>query len=316
MPTGGPRSLCAVHAFGAFCAECGDAGKVYSCAAAGTAPWSTDAVTSNVMELCPGASAKRTVETFASMFGWSSVKADADGKLKGAAFKLHQRSADVKQALARGAASVQQLHATLSVHALQASQLHGTGLVHTHSGACPACAAHLPLEYAALQPQLAKAGPPCKKKRAGRADDNGPPRRPGASPPRARRFVATASSLATRRRRLSLAARSRPLHARHRPPPFLALAARLVLVSALAARCSVLVLPLALALSLHMLAARAAAPGSPLAAAASSPADALALALRGERLCVRHARASVVCVATTVYDTTKSYMRHLPVVYM
>jgi hypothetical protein len=292
MTTG--RSHCAVRAFNALCAECGDAGKRYSCAAAGVAPWSHDAVVAQTMALCPGANAQRTVNTFAEMFGWSSLAQDADGKRwTGAADKLHQRSADVKKALAAGKCSVEQLHGALSIHAMKAGVLHGTAAVdtaHTASGECPACAIHFPREYAALQPQIiSKGGRPPKKQR-NRAADAGAPAWVAGSPP-----ASLAASPLTRRCRSSLTARRHhrslhrlqlPIVARHQPLPFLALGlgSRVSRPVALHTRlCS------SLLAAPHSL--LAAAPSSLLAAAASSPADALALALRGERLCVRHGHA-------------------------
>ena len=163
MPAGGSRSLCAVRAVGALCAECGVAGKAWSCAAQpGEPPWSF----ANPMDLCEGACAKRTVETFAALFGSAGLQKDKDGRWTGAAAKLHHRAADVKKALEAGSVDAQQLHASLSHHAWNESCLRGTTLEHTADGECPLCAAYFPREYEALRPQLiSKGGRPPKKKR-------------------------------------------------------------------------------------------------------------------------------------------------------
>ncbi len=163
MPIGGSRSLCAVRAYGALCAEAGDAGKAYSLAAQpGSPPWAG----SDPMRLLPGASAKRTVQTFASMFGEGTLQLDADGRWTGAAAQLHQRGADVKKALKAGCCTEQQLHGKLSWAAWNACALRGTTLIHAASGECAVCAAHLPQEYDALKPQLGgKGGRPPKKQR-------------------------------------------------------------------------------------------------------------------------------------------------------
>ena len=165
MPAGGTRSLCAVRAVGALCAECGPEGAAWSRAPQpGAPPWKWK----NSMQLCDGASAKRTVETFASLFGWDGLKPDADGKrFSGAAALLNQRAADVKRVIDGGFDAVQ-LHAKLSHAAWNASALCGTTLVHTASGECPACAVCFPLEYKALQPQSKPPGRKPKQQRVSR----------------------------------------------------------------------------------------------------------------------------------------------------
>ena len=162
------------------------------------------------MTRCTGASAKRTVETFASMLGWNGLHKDKDGRSwTGAAEQLYQRSADVKKAIAVGA-DVNLLHAALSRQALQSSAVHGTGMTHSTSGECQVCETHFPREYAALKPQIGKRGRPPKKKRERRSSDAGEPH--DTSP----------ALLASLRRRSTLATGPAAVFARRSQTPLLA----------------------------------------------------------------------------------------------
>ena len=157
---------CAVMAFNALCAEHGPQGKAYSMAAEPDAPpWSWD----DPMVLCPGATPRRTVETFVSMFGDEGLKMDTSGRCQSAAEKLHKRAAHVKKVIDAGYDELQ-LHSKLSWHAWNCatSCLQRGTVKHAHTGPCVACQIYCPEEYEALKPQKAAAGRPPKQKRASR----------------------------------------------------------------------------------------------------------------------------------------------------
>ena len=163
------RISCAVRAYNALCAECGDAGKAFSLSAGhGPAPWGQ-------LDPCKwvvGASTKRTAATFISMFGSSGFNPNQhrpSNQWDSAGEKLHLRAADIKQLLVAGIRTVEELHGTLSLHALHRSLISGTQLVHDADGECKACKIECSELYAALNPSMPKGGRPAKKLRAGKA---------------------------------------------------------------------------------------------------------------------------------------------------
>ena len=160
-------SMCAVRAFGAYCAEGGEAGVAWSRSSQPGAPPFKYA---HPMAWCEGATIKGTVLHFKSMFGPDGLKVDKDQKgWKGAGQMLLQRSSDVKLALEDGC-DCGQLHAKLSLHAINNNVLCGVAIQHSPTGPCRACEMHCPHEYAALQPKpVRRAGRPPKRKQQKRA---------------------------------------------------------------------------------------------------------------------------------------------------
>jgi len=153
--------ICAVRAYGALCAECGEDGKRYSeSASPGVAPWG---MLESATSLVAGAAPKRTATVFIAMFGADGLKADKDGRWKTAADRLHMRAADVKGYLLAGS-DERALHAALSLHACKQAREGGVLLAHAVDGACQACLQQCPQMLAALKPASQnKGGRPAKK---------------------------------------------------------------------------------------------------------------------------------------------------------
>ena len=158
------RAECVVRAYGALCAECGPAGTAFNLSSGdGPVPWTYTASD----RLCPGATTKRTVETFIQIFGDVGLTRDSNrpsNPLHTAGQKLHLNAARIKTYLERNP-DVVQLHSQVSIHSWRLGVQRGSQFVHAADGPCEACKIFCPQIYAVLNPAVPTGGKPPGKKR-------------------------------------------------------------------------------------------------------------------------------------------------------